>query len=61
MAPTLVASRAFGGALPLARERGAVLAWGGPALRTAQVLVTTLTALPSKGAQLAWDGPALLH
>ncbi len=31
-APTLVASRAFGGALPLAPGEGASLAWGGPAL-----------------------------
>ncbi|NMM07501.1 efflux RND transporter permease subunit [Polaromonas sp.] len=30
--PTLVASRAYGGALPLESEEGAGLAWGGPAL-----------------------------
>jgi uracil-DNA glycosylase family 4 len=33
MAPTLVASRAFGGALPLSPEEGAGLASGGPARR----------------------------
>ncbi|UUZ74090.1 helix-turn-helix domain-containing protein [Polaromonas sp. P1(28)-8] len=33
IAPTLVASRAFGGALPLSRGNGAELAQGGPALR----------------------------
>ena len=37
--PTLVASRACGGALPLAQEEGAGLAGGGPALRP---LVPTL-------------------
>jgi aminoglycoside/choline kinase family phosphotransferase len=31
MAPTLVASRAFGDTLPLSPEKGADLTWGGPA------------------------------
>jgi two-component system OmpR family sensor kinase len=34
LAPTLVASRAPGVALPLSPEEGAELAWGGPALRS---------------------------
>ena len=34
MAPTLFASRAFGDTLPLSQDKGAVLAWGGPAQRT---------------------------
>ncbi len=33
VAPTLVASRAFGGALPHSSRKGAGLAWGGPARR----------------------------
>ncbi len=33
MTPTLFASRAFGVSLPFSRVNGAMLAWGGPALR----------------------------
>ena len=34
LAPTLFTSCAFGVALPLSQKKGAVLAWGGTALRT---------------------------
>ncbi len=52
-APTLVASRAFGGALPLSPEEGAGLAWGGPAPRpSAPALDASGIALPADGAVL---------
>ena len=52
-APTLVASRAFGCALPLSPEEGAGLAWGGPALRpSAPALDASGIALPADGAVL---------
>ena len=61
MAPTLVTLCT---ALP---PKGAVLAWGGPALRTlAPTLLATpllenilCNTLPPEGAVLAWGGPAL--
>ncbi|MDP3310320.1 MAG: hypothetical protein Q8S56_05060, partial [Polaromonas sp.] len=37
VAPTLVASRAFGDSLPLASEEGAELARGGPSLRSSRI------------------------
>jgi general secretion pathway protein H len=52
--PTLVTACT---ALP---PEGALLAWGGPALRRiTPTLVTACTALPPEGALLAWGGPAL--
>ena len=52
-APTLVASRAFGCALPLSPEEGAGLAWGGPAPRpSAPALDASGIALPADGAVL---------
>ncbi len=54
VAPTLVASRAFGGALPLSSEEGAELARGGPSLRSSaplQVITKAMTEL----AELALD------
>ena len=42
-APTLVASRACGDALPRSSEIGAELAWGGPALRSSFAVGTTAT------------------
>ncbi len=65
MAPTLFTSRAFGGALPLSCLMGAVLARGGPSLRSmTPTLVASRAfgdALPLSclmGAELAWGGPA---
>jgi general secretion pathway protein H len=54
LAPTLATACA---ALP---PEGALLAWGGPALRqVAPTLATACAALPPEGALLAWGGPAL--
>ena len=56
MAPTLVASRAFGVALPLSTEHGAELAWGGPAPLDAEALRleirASIAAAIAAGAQL---------
>ena len=57
-APTLVASRASGGALPLAREGGANSPRGGPAEEQAPTLVASRTALPPEGANFPRGGPA---
>ncbi|MDP3798823.1 MAG: formate dehydrogenase accessory sulfurtransferase FdhD [Polaromonas sp.] len=57
MAPTLVASRAFGGAPPLSRGDGAELARGGPSLRSmAPAPGTDASLLPPEGA----DFPGLV-
>jgi general secretion pathway protein H len=54
IAPTLATACA---ALP---PEGALLAWGGPALRrVTPTLATACAALPPEGALLAWGGPAL--
>ncbi len=59
LAPTLVASRAFGVALPLSPEQGAELARGGPSLRSdAATHVASRTTLPSEGANFPGDGPS---
>ena len=50
IAPTLATPCA---ALP---PKGALLAWGGPALRIAPTLATPCAALPPEGALLAWGG-----
>ncbi len=51
-APTLVASRAYGGALPLDPEEGAGLAWGGPALAAASAPPTPEGIMDRTGARL---------
>ncbi|WP_309684027.1 efflux RND transporter permease subunit [Polaromonas sp.] len=51
-APTLPASRAYGGALPLDSEEGAGLAWGGPALAAASAPPTPKGIMDRTGARL---------
>ena len=57
-APTLVASRASGGALPLAPKEGAVSPRGGPSANLAPTLAASRAALPPEGAVSPRGGPS---
>ena len=58
MAPTLVAVRAVGDALPLSFEPGANFPRGGPSERGAPTLVAPRTSLPPEGANFPRGGPS---